>query len=83
MVSGPLGKHESAGILYEVVPQYAGRVFQDTYEDTDIRRLILDSRARVAVLHTEELTQLAESRETPVTLLGNEPVVRIYDGRCE
>ncbi len=33
----------------------------------------------MTILYAEELTKLTESREAPVTLLGNEAVVCIYE----
>lgn len=68
-------------ILDEIVPEHACRVFQDTDEDTNIRRIVLDGRTRVAVLYAKQLPQLTESREAPITLLGDESVVRVCDGR--
>ena len=61
------------------MPQHSSGVLQHADKDTDESTLLLDGRTSVSLLYTEELAKLAKARETPVTLLGNEPVVRIYN----
>ena len=64
------------GLLDEVVPQYSGRILQDSYINRDYGG-ILNRWAIATRLGLGQFTQLAETGETPVRLLGGEPMMCI------
>ena len=64
-------------LLDKVVPQNASRILQNPYINRNNSRILLNRRATIARLRVEQFAQLAETGETPITFLGNEPVVGI------
>ena len=64
--------------LDKVMPQHAGRVLEHANKDGDFCGLVLDRRTRVALLDGEELAKLAETREAPVALFRDEPMMCVY-----
>lgn len=65
------------GLLDEVMPQYAGRILQNSHINRNESRVLLNRWAVVARLGVEQFAQLAEASKTPVTFFGDETVVSI------
>jgi hypothetical protein len=57
------------------MPKHTGRILQDPHINRDHRRIILNRCAVVTGLRVEQFAQLAEAGETPIALLGDEPVM--------
>ena len=64
-------------LLDKVVPENSGGILKNAYEYAHLRCLVLNRGARVAILDAEQLAQLAEASEPPVTLLRDETMVRV------
>ena len=59
------------------MPQYAGRILQDSHINRDNGGIFLDRWVIVAGLRVKQFAQFAETGETPVTLFCDEPVMSI------
>lgn len=65
--------------LDEIVPEHASRILQYTYKHANVSTIIFYCWPAMSILYAEELAQLAETRESPVTFLRDKPMVGIWE----